>query len=92
MTAAGVIHNQAEVKEAYDPAGFIVPTRLDQWQEITVYPEPPLFLMSPGMRVYRAKDIKKYRGYLSKFEPCEMTEAGEPEAVITVIVNEVSHA
>ncbi len=37
-------------------------------QTITIYPATPLWLMSPGLRVYRAKDIIKFEGYLRLVE------------------------
>jgi hypothetical protein len=56
-----------------DFAGFMsawipmVPPLPDNVQTITVYP-PPAFLFCKGMRAYWAKDIFRFKGYLSKFE------------------------
>lgn len=45
----------------------------DETPIIVVYPRP-LYLMSPGIEIYRAEDIKRYRGYLKTFIPEGMTE------------------
>lgn len=72
----------------YDPP--IVQTLYEQMgvtQEIVVYP-PPLWIMSPGMKVYRAKDIVRFKGYLDRFEPVNIPNENEyePEVHLTIRV------
>lgn len=54
-------------------------------QEIVIYP-PPLFVFSPNQPVYVAKDIRRFKGYLSKFEPVNQGEGEEPQMSITIEV------
>lgn len=71
---------------AYDPAAplsvFVDNLEL---QEITVYP-PPLFTMSPRIKVYLAGDIRKFKGYLSGFKPGESVEMGTLEASCDITI------
>lgn len=46
--------------------------------DITIYP-PPMFLMSPRTKVYLAKDVKKFKGHLSNFQPSDMPMDIPPE-------------
>jgi hypothetical protein len=39
-------------------------------QRITVYPSAPLFLMSPGMRVYRKADVEEFFTAACRSSPC----------------------
>lgn len=55
---------------------------LEVEQEITIYP-PPLFIMSPRTKLYDAKSIIRFKGYLSKLEFQDTVEFG-PEMTITV--------
>jgi hypothetical protein len=55
-------------------------------QEFTVYPAVPLWLMSPGLRVYRKQDVIRFHGYFKEFKLDGVNEAGEPEAVVRVEV------
>jgi hypothetical protein len=63
--------------------------RLNKTQtfQFTFLPRHPLFLMSPGIKVYRARDISelKFEGYLDKFEPTEDKDTGEPEISCTIV-------
>jgi hypothetical protein len=52
-------------------------------QDITVYP-PPLFIMSPRIKLYKAADIVRFKGYLSKFEPEGLDVDGMPVSVMTI--------
>lgn len=55
-------------------------------QDITVYFDPPAFIMSPRIRLYRVDQIVKYSGYLNVTLP-EQTEATEPEAIVTIVAS-----
>lgn len=47
-------------------------------QDIVIYP-PPLFMFPKRMMAYRAKDIRRYKGYLSSFKPVGMVEGETPQ-------------
>ena len=71
-----------EATASYDPS---VTSELTGAQRITVY-LPPLWIMSPGIRVYRARDVIPFDGYLSSFEPANVDDAESPVTVMTLTV------
>lgn len=70
------------VKATYDPLVQFPPEMFDP-QDITIYPMP-MFIQSRGYSLYWAKDIKQFKGYLSKVEFVPSTEGDLPEAQITI--------
>lgn len=79
-------------KTAYDLIAVGLPKPGEEWplQDVTIYPYTPLYLFSPGIRVYRAEDVKRFSGYLKTFEPSDIkiSEEGEPEVTLTIQVLE----
>lgn len=76
----------------YEPACLPkLKSSLKVTQDIRVYTERPLFIMSPGIEVYRKRSIVDVKGYLDKFEPSQCKETGEPTMEITLRVEEVVH-
>jgi len=68
---------EVQARAAYDPRDYSrLLERLPGDTTIVVYP-PPLFIMSPRTRVYLAKDIQTYKGYLHSFKPSDQG-VGEP--------------
>lgn len=45
------------------------PPTLDEGMQTITFFGPPLFIMSPRTKIYKAADIKKFKGYLSSFKP-----------------------
>lgn len=54
-------------------------------QEYTVYPAVPLWLMSPGLRVYRKQDIWKFHGFIESVAMSDMPLGEQPTATMTII-------
>lgn len=52
-------------------------------QDITIYP-PPLYLMSPRIRLYQAQDIIRLKGYMKVMMPDRIKEMDEPTMTITI--------
>jgi hypothetical protein len=71
-------YNPYDLPEAFDLR--------DRLQDITIYP-PPLFIMSPRMKIYDAKSIVKAKGYLDLFVPNNPFETTEsPEATMQIMI------
>jgi hypothetical protein len=69
--------------KAWDPA--VTPGAfLDKLQDVTIYLGPPLWIMSPRMRIYKAEQVVRRKGYLKSFVPSGFTETEEPTAEFTV--------
>lgn len=64
----------------YDPLNV---EQLFPLQEYTVYYDPPAFIMSPRIRLYRPEQIQRCRGYLSEFKVAELSD-GQCEATVTI--------
>lgn len=76
--------NEVDVVVAYDPSlvGEIYSVMNDT-SLITIWPAP-VYMASRGYSPYLAKDVRSFKGYLSRFEPAGMMGSPEvPEIVVT---------
>lgn len=74
---------------AYDPKDVKEMLDFDTIITITIMP-PPLFIMSPRIKLYAAKDIKvhTFKGHIGNFQPEVFDEEGEPVASLTITPTE----
>lgn len=68
---------------AYEPEKHAFSEMMGELQDITIYP-PPLYIMSPRMKIYDAKSIRHFKGYINKCMPSEAIECETPEMTITI--------
>jgi hypothetical protein len=60
-------------------------------QTITIYPDRPMWLMSPGLRVYRKADVFSFVGWISRIEfedGSAIQHAERPTATVTIVPRE----
>lgn len=78
-------HTAAGIKAAYTcraiEEGILSPGGL---QEYTVLPAVPLWLMSPGLRVYRKQDIWTFHGYVKSVTFEAMKPGESPSMTVTI--------
>lgn len=74
------------INVAYGPPELVPLPECEQ--EITVYLGPPIFIMSPRIKIYRKEQIVRMKGFLSSFVPDGASEQGEPEATLTIEITE----
>lgn len=76
--------SDVSITGVYDPEDVVKEFSGLPLQDFEIMPAVPLYLMSPRIRVYRAQDIIRFKGYLSKFEVVEARQQDGPEVVITI--------
>lgn len=71
----------------YDPAKLSDLLLSQGTQEITVY-LPPLYIFSPGIRVYRAEDVIPFKGFISNVALGGFEEGFQPQVQLTITRSE----
>lgn len=73
----GTMNNKSEISNDYR-----------EGQLITVIVGNPICAVSRSYRLFPAKQVLEFSGWLSKFEPNEMTESSVPICNFTMTTNE----